>query len=161
MIYQDDKFRIEIFNILAIYDYTIYLDSVSIDVKDPMGLIRYWSAIDPACLPLVRKDTALVLDVQSIIFVSKEQVILQDASEAIQFDLYPGEFAKITERQTVVDEMLDNDTYQSELMERLEEYQRRHTLALPPAPRDEVVEAHRAFLSDKYSHLFEDVSLEE
>ena len=154
MIYQDDKFRIEIFSILAIYDYTIYLDSVSIDVKDPMGLTKYWSAIDPACVLLVRKDTTLVLDAQSIIFVSGEQVILQGTGEAIQFNLHPGEYAKITESQTFVDELLDNDTYHAEVLNRAEEYQRRHTLALPPAPKDEVVEAHRAFLSNKYSHLF-------
>ena len=161
MIYHDDKFRVEIYSILAICDYVIYLDQTSVDVGDPLGLINYWSAVDPGCLILVRRDMTLVLNVQSVIFVSKDQVVLQGEGDAIRFDLDPGEYTKITECQDAVDEMVDNKTYVQEVEARMEEYLRRTTPALPPAPADPVIEASRSFLIDKYGSVFQDREAEE
>ena len=155
MIYRDASICIDTDDIVALYDYTIYLRSVCVDVRDPLGLVNYWSAIDPACLVLVRTDNTLVLDIQSILFASKDQVILEGDIEVVQFLLEPGEFEKIAECRLAVAEMIDNETYGDEIAWRVEEYRQRNTLALPPAPKDEVVEANRTFLIDKFGHLFD------
>lgn len=148
----DDKLSIELDTVMAIHNHTIYLDGVTVSIPDGVDLIGFWSTIDPACLLLNRKDSTLVLDVQSIIFVSQEQVIVQQNTDPVSFVLEPGEFAQISAQQLTIAEMLANDTYSEEISKRVDEHFK--SLEALPVEISPEVKAARERLIQAYAEDF-------
>ena len=118
----DETISVEIGTILAIHNYTLHLDGISVKVQKPVGLIKCWSFVDPACLFLNRQNETFVVNVNLVVFVSQEQIILQGRNEPVQFTLNPGEWVQVTTQQLKLEEMMRYNTYYKEIEKRAEKY---------------------------------------